>query len=91
MAQKYNRDAMRKEITHTVKQLPLYKGLDCDSSSAGLLMFYDDNNNLVAAYDVSSAVDEVIQQYEETGNTTAELRYDGIKYFTQDIILAHNL
>lgn len=33
-------------------------------------------------WDAEAAANEAIQYFEETGNTEAEIRYDGTKYFT---------
>ena len=32
-------------------------------------------------WDVDAAAGDAIQQFEESGNSEAEIRYDGIKYF----------
>lgn len=86
----YDRDAMAEEIRNTVKSLDRYKDYYCDESNPYMLFFYDQDDdaleNAKEVFDVSEAIDSVIHRYEETGDTTAEIRYDGVKFFTQDVI-----
>ena len=90
IALEYDRDAMAEEIRNTVKSLDRYKDYYCDESNPYMLFFYDQGDNALEdakeVFDVSEAIESVIHQYEETGNMTAEIRYDGLKYFIQDVI-----
>ena len=41
------------------------------------------NTNL---WSIEATVEDAIRQFEETGNSVAEIRYDGLKYFTVNAI-----
>lgn len=90
IAIEYNREAMAEEIRETIKSLDRYKDYYCDDSNPYMLFFYDqDDDRLEDAkevFDVSEAVENVICHYEETGDMTTEIRYDGLKNFTQEVI-----
>lgn len=85
----YDLKEMYKQIVETVTNLDRYKHYYVQDKN-GVLFFYDQDDEYLEqireAWDVNATIDEIIDNYEQTGNKEAEIRYDGIKFFTQSVI-----
>lgn len=81
---KLDEEAMLDQIIETVKNLDRYEDYKAVVDD-GIVRFYDQNEE-VEVFDAIQALENAKQQFEETGNSEAEIRYDGLKYFTVEII-----
>lgn len=78
-------EAMLDNIIETVKELDRYKDYEAVVDN-GTIFFYDDDDELAEAFNAGEALRNAIEQIESSGNDEAEIRYDGLKYFTVNAI-----
>lgn len=86
IAAELDRDAMLDNIIETVKELNRYKDYRAEVCNDGTVFFYDDNDELAEVFKAQEALRNAVGQIESTGNDEAEIRYDGLKYFTVNAI-----
>lgn len=86
IAAELDRDAMLDNIIETVKELNRYKDYRAEVCNDGTIFFYDDNDELAEVFKAQEALRNAVGQIESTGNEEAEIRYDGLKYFTVNAI-----
>lgn len=86
IAAELDRDAMLDNIIETVKELNRYKDYRAEVCNDGTIFFYDDNDELAEVFKAQEALRNAVGQIESTGNDEAEIRYDGLKYFTVNAI-----
>ena len=75
---------MLDQIIETVKNLDKYEDYKAVVDD-GIVRFYDQNEE-VEVFDAIQALENARQQIEETGNSEAKIRYDGLKYFTIEVV-----
>lgn len=85
IAAELNRDAMLANIIETVKELDRYEDYEAVVDS-GTIFFYDEDDELVEVFNAGEALRNAVEQIESSGNDEAEIRYDGLKYFTVNAI-----
>ena len=86
IAAELDRDAMLVNIIETVKGLDLYESYRVEICNDGTMFFYDDDDELAEVFKAQEALREAVDYMESTGNEEAEIRYDGLKYFTVNAI-----
>ena len=86
IAAELDRDAMLDNIIETVKELNRYKDYIAEVCNDGTIFFYDDNDELAEVFKAQEALRNAVGQIESTGDDEAEIRYDGLKYFTVNAI-----
>lgn len=50
------------------------------------IFFYNDDDELAEVFNAGEALRNAVEQIESSGNDEAEIRYDGLKYFTVSAI-----
>ena len=78
-------EAMLENIIETVKELDRYEDYKAVVDN-GTIFFYDDDDKLVEVFNTGETLREAVEQIESSGNDEAEIRYDGLKYFTVNAI-----
>ena len=78
-------EAMLENIIETVKALDRYEDYEAVVDN-GTIFFYDDDDKLVEVFNTGETLREAVEQIELSGNDEAEIRYDGLKYFTVNAI-----
>ena len=76
---------MLENIIETVKALDRYEDYEAVVDN-GTIFFYDDDDKLVEVFNTGETLREAVEQIESSGNDEAEIRYDGLKYFTVNAI-----
>ena len=77
-------EAMLENIIETVKELDRYEDYEAVVDS-GTIFFYDDDK-LAEVFNTGEALRSAVEQIESSGTDEAEIRYDGLKYFTVNAI-----
>ena len=72
-------------VMRTVKELDRYEDYEAVVDN-GTIFFYDDDDELVEVFNTGEALRNAVEQIESSGNDEAEIRYDGLKYFTVNAI-----
>lgn len=85
IAAELDRDAMLASIIETVKELDRYEDYEAVVDN-GTIFFYDEDDELVEVFNAGEALRNAVEQIESSGNDEAEIRYDGLKYFTVNAI-----
>lgn len=85
IAAELDRDAMLANIIETVKELDRYEDYEAVVDN-GTIFFYDEDDELVEVFNAGEALRNAVEQIESSGNDEAEIRYDGLKYFTVNAI-----
>ena len=78
--------AMLDQIIDTVKNLDRYKDYEAVVDDDGTIHFYDDDDEEVEIFVASEALWEAIDYMLQNCTEEAEIRYDGLKYFTVNAI-----
>lgn len=78
-------EAMLDNIIETVKGLDRYEDYEAAVDN-GTIFFYDEDDELVEVFNAGEALRNAVEQIESSGNDEAEIRYDGLKYFTVNAI-----
>ena len=78
--------AMLDSIVETVKSLDRYKDYEAVVDEDGTIHFYDDDDEEVEIFVASEALQKAIDYILQNGTEEAEIRYDGLKYFTVNAI-----
>ena len=78
-------EVMLENIIETVKALDRYEDYEAVVDN-GTIFFYDDDDKLVEVFNTGETLREAVEQIESSGNDEAEIRYDGLKYFTVSAI-----
>lgn len=78
-------EAMLENIIETVKELDRYEDYEAVVDN-GTIFFYDDDDELVEVFNTGEALRNAVEQIESSGSDEAEIRYDGLKYFTVNAI-----
>lgn len=78
-------EAMLENIIETVKALDRYENYEAVVDN-GTIFFYDDDDRLVEVFNTGETLRNAVEQIESSGNDEAEIRYDGLKYFTVNAI-----
>ena len=81
----FDEEAMLDQIIETVKSLDRYENYEAVVDDDGTIHFYDDDEEtevFVASEALQEAIDYMLQNCTEE----AEIRYDGLKYFTVNAI-----
>jgi len=85
IAAELDRDAMLANIIETVEELDRYEDYEAVVDN-GTIFFYDEDDELVEVFNAGEALRNAVEQIESSGNDEAEIRYDGLKYFTVNAI-----
>ena len=78
--------AMLDSIVETVKSLGRYEGYEAVVDEDGTIHFYDDDDEEAEIFVASEALQEAIDYMLQNCTEEAEIRYDGLKYFTVSAI-----
>lgn len=78
--------AMLDQIIDTVKNLDRYKDYEAVVDDDGTIHFYDDDDEEAEIFVASEALQEAIDYMLQNCTEEAEIRYDGLKYFTVNAI-----
>lgn len=78
--------AMLDSIVETVKSLDRYKDYEAVVDDDGTIHFYDDDDEEVEVFVASEALREATDYMLQNCTEEAEIRYDGLKYFTVNAI-----
>ena len=76
-----DQEAMLENIIACVTCMDRYKDYEAVVDN-GTIFFYDDDDELVEVFNTGEALRNAVEQIESSGNDEAEIRYDGLKYFT---------
>jgi hypothetical protein len=79
----FDEEAMLDQIIDTVKNLDRYKDYEAVVDEDGTIHFYDEETEIFVS---SEALQEAIDYMLQNGTEEAEIRYDGLKYFTVSAI-----
>lgn len=82
----FDEEAMLDQIIDTVKNLDRYKDYEAVVDDDGTIHFYDDDDEEAEIFVSSEALQEAIDYMLQNCTEEAELRYDGLKYFTVSAI-----
>lgn len=77
---------MLDQIIDTVKNLDRYEDYEAVVDDDGTIHFYDDDDEEVEIFVSSETLQEAIDYMLQNCTEEAEIRYDGLKYFTVDAI-----
>lgn len=86
IAVEFDEEAMLDQIIDTVKNLDRYKDYEAVVDDDGTIHFYDDDDEETEIFVSSEALREAIDYMLQNGTEEAEIRYDGLKYFTVSAI-----
>ena len=86
IAIEFDEIAMLDSIVETVKSLDRYKDYEAVVDEDGTIHFYDDDDEETEIFVSSEALQEAIDYMLQNGTEEAEIRYDGLKYFTVNAI-----
>ena len=78
--------AMLDSIVETVKSLDRYKDYEAVVDDDSTIHFYDDDDEEAEIFVSSEALREAIDYMLQNCTEEAEIRYDGLKYFTVNAI-----
>ena len=78
--------AMLDSIVETVKNLDRYKDYEAVVDDDGTIHFYDDDDEEAEIFVASEALQKAIDYMLQNCTEEAEIRYDGLKYFTVNAI-----
>ena len=81
----FDEEAMLDHIIETVKSLDRYEDYEAVVDN-GTIFFYDEDDELVEVFNAGEALRNAVEQIESSSNDEAEIRYDGLKYFTVNAI-----
>ena len=82
----FDEEAMLDQIIDTVKNLDRYKDYEAVVDEDGTIHFYDDDDEETEIFVSSEALREAIDYMLQNCTEEAEIRYDGLKYFTVNAI-----
>ena len=82
----FDEEAMLDQIIDTVKNLDRYKDYEAVVDDDGTIHFYDDDDEETEIFVASEALQEAIDYMLQNCTEEAEIRYDGLKYFTVNAI-----
>ena len=82
----FDEEAMLDQIIDTVKNLDRYKDYEAVVDEDGTIHFYDDDDEEAEIFVSSEALREAIDYMLQNCTEEAEIRYDGLKYFTVNAI-----
>ena len=82
----FDEEAMLDQIIDTVKNLDRYKDYEAVVDDDGTIHFYDDDDEEAEIFVASEALREAIDYMLQNCTEEAEIRYDGLKYFTVNAI-----
>lgn len=82
----FDEEAMLDNIIETVKNLDRYKDYEAVVDEDGTIHFYDDDDEEAEIFVASEALQEAIDHMLQNCTEEAEIRYDGLKYFTVNAI-----
>ena len=82
----FDEEAMLDQIIDTVKNLDRYKDYEAVVDEDGTIHFYDDDDEETEIFVSSEALWEAIDYMLQNCTEEAEIRYDGLKYFTVSAI-----
>lgn len=82
----FDEEAMLDQIIDTVKNLDRYKDYEAVVDDDGTIHFYDDDDEEAEIFVASEALQEAIDYMLQNCTEEAEIRYDGLKYFTVSAI-----
>ena len=82
----FDEEAMLDNIIETVKNLDRYKDYEAVVDEDGTIHFYDDDDEEAEIFVASEALQEAIDYMLQNCTEEAEIRYDGLKYFTVSAI-----
>lgn len=82
----FNEVAMLDQIIDIVKNLDRYKDYEAVVDDDGTIHFYDDDDEEAEIFVSSEALREAVDYMLQNGTEEAEIRYDGLKYFTVNAI-----
>lgn len=86
IAIEFDEIAMLDSIVETVKSLDRYKDYEAVVDEDGTIHFYDDDDEETEIFVSSEALQEAIDYMLQNCTEEAEIRYDGLKYFTVNAI-----
>lgn len=78
--------AMLDQIIDTVKSLDRYKDYEAVVDDDSTIHFYDDDDEEAEIFVASETLQEAIDYMLQNDTEEAEIRYDGLKYFTVSAI-----
>ena len=79
-------EAMLENIIEAVKELDRYEDYEAVVDDDGTIHFYDDDDEEAEIFVSSEALQEAIDYMLQNCTEEAEIRYDGLKYFTVNAI-----
>lgn len=82
----FDEEAMLDQIIDTVKNLDRYENYEAVVDEDGTIHFYDDDDEEAEIFVASEALQKAIDYILQSGTEEAEIRYDGLKYFTVNAI-----
>ena len=82
----FDEEAMLDQIIDTVKNLDRYEDYEAVVDDDGTIHFYDDDDEEAEVFVASEALQEAIDYMLQNCTEEAEIRYDGLKYFTVSAI-----
>ena len=82
----FDEEAMLDQIVETVKNLDRYKDYEAVVNEDGTIHFYDDDDEEAEIFVASEALREATDYMLQNCTEEAEIRYDGLKYFTVNAI-----
>lgn len=82
----FDEAAMLDNIIETVKILDRYEDYEAVVDDDGTIHFYDDDDEEAEIFVASEALQEAIDYMLQNATEEAEIRYDGLKYFTINAI-----
>lgn len=86
IAIEFDEEAMLDNIVETVKSLDRYEDYEAVVDDDGTIHFYDDDDEEAEIFVSSEALREAIDYMLQNCTEEAEIRYDGLKYFTVSAI-----
>ena len=86
IAIEFDEEAMLDNIVETVRSLDRYEDYEAVVDEDGTIHFYDDDDEEVEIFVASEALQEAIDYMLQNCTEEAEIRYDGLKYFTVSAI-----
>ena len=82
----FDEEAMLDNIIERVKSLDRYEDYEAVVDDDGTIHFYDDDDEEAGIFVASEALQEAIDYMLQNCTEEAEIRYDGLKYFTVNAI-----
>lgn len=82
----FDEETMLDNIVETVKSLDRYEDYEAVVDDDGTIHFYDDDDEEAEIFVSSEALQEAIDYMLQNCTEEAEIRYDGLKYFTVSAI-----